>query len=136
MASSSAAKTLSPKPQQLSGLTARMQAARQLLAENRTPTAALVGRYVATYNHIRKRSWWDGTMSGGTIVEQATHFVDMMRYLGGEIDRTSIQAIAVGPDYPLAEMPQHPEGEHLVRPRPGRRLGNQAYSWFRPVGLQ
>lgn len=31
-----------------------LQAAKQLLAENNTPTAALVGRYVATYNHIRK----------------------------------------------------------------------------------
>ena len=46
---------------------------------------------------------------------QATHFVDMHRYLGGEIDRDSIQAIAVGPDYPLLQMPKHPEGEHLVR---------------------
>ena len=126
---------------------------------------------MATYNHIRKRSWWDLHLSGGTVVEQvppqlggvmtglperpavvcamvehrvrslvapppreqaaagqvvatapdnapwplqATHFVDMMRNLGGEIDRSSIQAIAVGPDYPLVEMPKHPEGENLV----------------------
>ena len=92
-----------------------VQAAKKLLEQNNTPTAALVGRYVATYNHIRKRSWWDLHLSGGTIVEQATHFVDMMRYLGGEIERDSIQAIAVGPDYPLAEMPRHPEGENEVQ---------------------
>ena len=48
------------------------QAARQILLENKTPLAALVGRYVATYNHIRKRSWWDLHLSGGTIVEQVS----------------------------------------------------------------
>ena len=47
-------------------------------------------------------------------MEQATHFVDLMRYLGGELDQQSIQAIAVDPDYPLAAMPQSPDGEHQV----------------------
>lgn len=56
-------------------------------------------------------------------MEQATHFVDMMRYLGGEIDRESIQAIAVGPDYPLAEMPKHPEGENLVSLQQPSQIG-------------
>ena len=53
---------------------------------------------------VSKESWWDARQSGGIIVEQATHFVDMMRYLGGEIDRDSIQAAVVGQDYPLSEM--------------------------------
>lgn len=49
-------------------------------------------------------------------MEQATHFVDLMRYLsGGDIIRESIQAVAVGPDMALREMPAHPQAEHLVR---------------------
>lgn len=47
-----------------------LQMAKSLLEQNDTPLAALIGRYTATYNHIRKRSWWDLDMSGGTIVEQ------------------------------------------------------------------
>lgn len=50
-------------------------------------------------------------------MEQATHFVDLMRYLsGGDIIQESIQAVAVGPDMALKEMPAHPQAEHLVRP--------------------
>ena len=45
---------------------------------------------------------------------QAVHFVDLHRYLGGEIDHDSILATAVGPDYPLTAMHPHPQGENLV----------------------
>jgi hypothetical protein len=49
-------------------------------------------------------------------VEQATHFVDAMRYLSGsELQRDSIRAIAVGPDMELSEMPPPPNAEHTVR---------------------
>ena len=38
-----------------------------------------------------------------------------MRYLsGGDIIQESIQAVAVGPDMPLKQMPAHPQAEHLV----------------------
>ena len=49
---------------------------------------------------------------------QACHFVDLACYLsfGSEIERESVQSTAVGPDYPLADMPPHPHGEHLVGP--------------------
>lgn len=77
--------------------------------------ASIVGRYSCPYNNIAKPQWWDTQKSGGCIVEQATHFVDLMRYLsGGDIVQESIQAVAVGPDMPLKEMPAHPQAEHLV----------------------
>ena len=77
--------------------------------------ASIVGRYSCPYNNIAKPQWWDTQKSGGCIVEQATHFVDLMRYLsGGDIIQESIQAVAVGPDMPLKEMPTHPQAEHLV----------------------
>ena len=77
--------------------------------------ASIVGRYSCPYNNIAKPQWWDTQKSGGCIVEQATHFVDLMRYLsGGNIVQESIQAVAVGPDMPLKQMPAHPQAEHLV----------------------
>ena len=77
--------------------------------------ASIVGRYSCPYNNIAKPQWWDTQKSGGCIVEQATHFVDLMRYLsGGDIVQESIQAVAVGPAMPLKEMPAHPQAEHLV----------------------
>ena len=75
-----------------------------------------MGRYSCPYNNIEKTQWWDTQKSGGCIVEQATHFVDLMRYLaGGDIIDTSIKATAVGPDMLLSQMPAHPKAEHLVR---------------------
>lgn len=80
------------------------------------PTS-IVGRYSCPYNNIEKTQWWDIQKSGGCIVEQATHFVDLMRYLaGGDIIQESIKATAVGPSMLLQQMPPHPKAEHLVRP--------------------
>lgn len=46
---------------------------------------------------------------------QATHFVDLMRYLVGDIDKDSIQALAVGPQQmKLNDMAEAPLAEHPV----------------------
>ena len=77
--------------------------------------ASIVGRYSCPYNNIAKPQWWDTQKSGGCIVEQATHFVDLMRYLsGGDIIQGSIQAVAVGPDMALKEMPAHECSQHVM----------------------
>ena len=47
-------------------------------------------------------------------MEQATHFIDLLRYFGGEIAPESIKAVAVGPSLPLSDMPDAPDAEHLV----------------------
>jgi predicted dehydrogenase len=73
-----------------------------------------MARYACAYTHILKRDWWDTKLCGGPIVEQATHFVDLMRYLGGEIVQESIKAVAVGPSLPLSDMAKPPQAEHEV----------------------
>lgn len=47
-------------------------------------------------------------------MEQATHFVDLMRFFAGEILEDTVKAVAVGPQQKLADMPAAPEGEHEV----------------------
>lgn len=80
------------------------------------PVKSIVGRYNCTYNNIYKSQWWHTLQSGGCIVEQATHFVDAMRYLSqSELVKDSIRAVAVGPEMELSEMPPPPNAEHTVR---------------------
>lgn len=52
---------------------------------------ALNARYSNAYPSVRNPFWWDVELGGGTIVEQATHFCDLARYLAGDIDLNSIQ---------------------------------------------
>ncbi|PWN34582.1 uncharacterized protein FA14DRAFT_31853 [Meira miltonrushii] len=50
-----------------------------LHAKNLTPTL-INGRYFMAYEYARKLSWWNSSVSCGPVVEQATHFVDLIRY--------------------------------------------------------
>lgn len=69
---------------------------RDLLADTPGGPKAFIGRYDCAYSEIRKAEWWDVRESGGPIVEQATHFVDLARYLVGDADRQTVQAVSVG----------------------------------------
>jgi predicted dehydrogenase len=40
-------------------------------------------------------AWWNKSIDCGPIVEQATHFVDLSRYFGGEVDLESIMAHSI-----------------------------------------
>lgn len=64
------------------------------LARFGRPVVAINARYACTYTNTRP-SWWDRSFSGGPIVEQATHFCDLIRYFGGEVDLGSIQGYSV-----------------------------------------
>ncbi|KAH9942270.1 putative oxidoreductase C terminal-domain-containing protein [Epithele typhae] len=52
-------------------------------------------RYVMAYEYARKPAWWDKTISGGAIVEQATHFCDLSRYFAGDVHLPSVVAHSV-----------------------------------------
>lgn len=63
-----------------------VQEAKNYLADKQV---ALVNGYYCT--HFVPTTWWrEMTKSGGQLVEQTTHIVDLIRYLGGEI--TSVHA--------------------------------------------
>ena len=55
-----------------------------------------MGRYNCAYSDIASPDWWDAARSGGPIIEQATHFLDLARYLCGEVEPGSIQVTRIG----------------------------------------
>lgn len=52
-------------------------------------------RYNCTYSASTHPFWWNKAHSGGPIVEQATHFCDLVRYFGGDVKMDTISAVAV-----------------------------------------
>ncbi|GEM_PF-2376760 len=77
------------------------------------PPCIFNGRYAAAYPFILSPAFWDRRRSGGAVIEQATHFVDLARYLLGEIDLRSIVAHQIPADSPLGAlrcMPVSPAG--------------------------
>lgn len=77
-------------------------------------TSAVVARYVCSYAKIAKPDWWTFSKSGGAVVEQATHFCDLCRYFGGEVDLESIQANSVAWDDPAGKLSALPIDESKI----------------------
>lgn len=65
---------------------------------------AVLARYCCAYSQINKKEWWDQRSAGGPIVEQATHFCDLARYLAGEVDLKSLRAVGIGPQESLGAL--------------------------------
>jgi predicted dehydrogenase len=59
------------------------------------PLLAMNLRYNAAYANMTKKFWWDKTHSGGPIVEQCTHFCDLIRYFGGEVQLDTLKGYSV-----------------------------------------
>ena len=72
-----------------------VQKMKSILEELNRPLMGINARYNCAYSKSTNRLWWDKTKSGGPVVEQATHFCDVMRYIGGEIKSTTISALAI-----------------------------------------
>jgi predicted dehydrogenase len=103
-----------------------VDAMKELVAAAAGGPTAFVGRYNCAYSEIRKEAWWDVRASGGPIVEQATHFLDLARYLVGDADLSSVSAVALpgdDPAFPLRDMPMKPDGT---------RYGDRVPAPFRP----
>jgi predicted dehydrogenase len=97
---------------------AKMQ---EIIAQTPGGVRAILARYDCAYSEIRKVEWWDVRCSGGPIVEQATHFCDLARLLGGEVDLTSVQASRIDPSSSaaeLADMPAQADGQALEQSVP------------------
>jgi len=69
-----------------------VQLMKQIIDENGLTVMSTIARYAAAYEAIAKPDWWDKSKSAGPIIEQGTHFCDLSRYFGGEVDIASVQA--------------------------------------------
>jgi len=87
-----------------------VQMMKQIIIENNLTVMTTIARYATAYESIAKPDWWDKSkryifslsenatllihlsFSAGPIIEQGTHFCDLSRYFGGEVDIASVQA--------------------------------------------
>jgi len=76
---------------------------KRILAESGAPRA-FSGRYNCAYSGILKPEWWDIRMTGGLIVEQATHFADLARFLVGDVELDSVKAVAIRGSEPMGRL--------------------------------
>lgn len=59
---------------------------------------SLISTVPSCSEYAVKLGWWDKSQSQGPIIEQATHFVDLSRFFGGEVDLKSVSARTVEHD--------------------------------------
>jgi len=71
-------------------------------------------RYNCAYSNIGLNAWWNRSLSGGPIIEQATHFVDLARYFCGEVDETTMKCTYLSPTEPLAQLSRMPISEENI----------------------
>jgi len=80
------------------------------LKENNLKPVSILARYNTAYPSIGSKMWWDIRSSGGPIIEQATHFYDLMRYFGGEINHSTISSNYVLPTENAGTLSKVPPG--------------------------
>ncbi|TFK42642.1 putative oxidoreductase C terminal-domain-containing protein [Crucibulum laeve] len=69
-----------------------VQMMKHIIEENNLTVMTTIARYACAYEAIAKPDWWDKSKSYGPIIEQGTHFCDLSRYFGGEVDISTVQA--------------------------------------------
>lgn len=91
-----------------------VQKMKQILDENNLKVMATNARYVMAYEHTNKPDWWDKSISCGPIVEQATHFCDLSRYFGGEVDLATVSAHSLEWFEPAGQLSKIPIDESKI----------------------
>ncbi|KAG8217749.1 putative oxidoreductase C terminal-domain-containing protein [Butyriboletus roseoflavus] len=92
------------------------QKMKQIIEENNLVVMATIARYACAYESIAKPDWWDKSKSAGPIVEQGTHFCDLSRYFGGEVDISSVVAHALEWDENAGQLSKIAIDENKIAP--------------------
>ncbi len=66
---------------------------KELIQEHGGKVISVEARYYFAYSDNIMAHWWDVSKSGGPIVEQATHFCDIIRYLAGDIREDTLHTL-------------------------------------------
>jgi predicted dehydrogenase len=80
------------------------------LAEKNIKPSSICARYNSAYTSMPKANFWDVRSSGGPVVEQGTHFCDLLRYFSGDIDLDTVSTVFVRPNSPVGKLSDIPPG--------------------------
>ncbi|CED84737.1 nad binding dehydrogenase [Phaffia rhodozyma] len=72
-----------------------VQEMKKILQDNNLTVMATIARYACAYEAIEKSDWWTKSISMGPVIEQGTHFCDLSRYFGGDVDISTVFAHSV-----------------------------------------
>ena len=93
-----------------------VQKMKQIIAENNLVVTAVNGRYIMAYEHLSKSWWWNKKQSLGPVIEQATHFCDLARYFGGEVDLSTVFAHSLEHNEPAGKLHKLNVDEDAIPP--------------------
>ncbi|KAJ7582770.1 putative oxidoreductase C terminal-domain-containing protein [Mycena floridula] len=93
-----------------------VQMMKQIIEENNLTVMATIARYATAYEAIAKPDWWDKSKSAGPIVEQGTHFCDLSRYFGGEVDISTVSAHSLEWDENAGQLSKMTVDESKIAP--------------------
>ncbi|PWZ00909.1 hypothetical protein BCV70DRAFT_199278 [Testicularia cyperi] len=92
---------------------------RELLAETGLVPTCINARYFMAYEFAAKLAWWNKAASCGPVVEQATHFVDLIRFLAGpgnDVCMDTVRATTVEHDEEAGKLVKQSFDESLIPP--------------------
>jgi predicted dehydrogenase len=72
--------------------------------------ASICARYNSAYTSMPKPGFWDARSSGGPVIEQGTHFCDLVRYFGGDVHLETVSSVFVNPASALGKLSEMPPG--------------------------
>jgi len=72
-----------------------VQKMKQIIHDNHLTVMGTNARYSCAYEAIAKPAWWNKAIDMGPVIEQGTHFCDLSRFFGGDVDINSVVARSV-----------------------------------------
>ncbi|OWF46461.1 uncharacterized protein UNK4.17-like [Mizuhopecten yessoensis] len=71
---------------------------KELMREHGGKVMAFNARYYFAYTEMTNKYWYNADLSGGPIVEQATHFCDLARHIVGDVDLSTVHTLMLDAD--------------------------------------
>jgi len=93
-----------------------VQMMKQIIEENNLTVMTTIARYACAYQAIAKPDWWNKSKSYGPVIEQGTHFCDLSRYFGGDVDISTVQAHALEWDEAAGQLSKMSIDESKISP--------------------
>ncbi|KAG9122442.1 hypothetical protein FRC07_001168 [Ceratobasidium sp. 392] len=93
-----------------------VQRMKQIIKDNNLEVMGTNSRYYGAYSKGSRLDWWDKSREQGPIIEQATHFCDLARYFGGDVDLATVSARTVEWHERTGKLSRIPIDEALIAP--------------------